>query len=409
MKIVHISTTERTGGAAIAANRLHKAMLRNSIDSQMLVLRRNSNSSLVKVACNSRWQRINGEYIKPIKASRVKYNRNQLGQFSSFDFGTDISTDDVVRGADVIYLHWVNDGFQSFDTICKILELGKPTYWLMHDMFPITGGCNYSFGCEEYTRNCSGCKYFDMKLTSGASKQFARKARLKEYKNLHWIAPSKWLYDCASKSGLVDVDRLYHLPLIISPAFQPMDASVARELLGLPQDKKIILAGADNILGVPYKGWNEFREAIQSVYKRVDNARDMEVVLFGAEYIKEGADSIPFKSTFLGQMSDEYSMNLIYNAADFLVASTMMDNYPQTIAESLCSGTPVVGFKTGGIVDMIEATGNGVLCEQGNTEELAEGILKMLETSNEPNLSYLKEFANEVELINQHKALWDEN
>ena len=47
MKILHLNYHENSGGAAIAANRIHRALLKQNIDSLMLVQNKTSNSDKV--------------------------------------------------------------------------------------------------------------------------------------------------------------------------------------------------------------------------------------------------------------------------------------------------------------------------------------------------------------------------
>jgi glycosyltransferase involved in cell wall biosynthesis len=52
----------------------------------------------------------------------------------------------------------------------------------------------------------------------------------------------------------------------------------------------------------------------------------------------------------------------------------MADNQPTTVQESLCCGTPVVGFNIGGIPDMIRHKENGYLAKYKDAADIAEGI-----------------------------------
>ena len=81
----------------------------------------------------------------------------------------------------------------------------------------------------------------------------------------------------------------------------------------------------------------------------------------------------------MGRLYDEHSLALCYSAADIFIAPSLEDNLPNTIMESLSCSTPVVGFKTGGIPDMIEQKQNGYLVEYKSVDDLAQGIYWMLE------------------------------
>ena len=49
--------------------------------------------------------------------------------------GSDITSLQAFKEADVIHLHWVNQGMLSLDGLRAILGSGKPVVWTMHDMW----------------------------------------------------------------------------------------------------------------------------------------------------------------------------------------------------------------------------------------------------------------------------------
>jgi hypothetical protein len=64
-----------------------------------------------------------------------------------------------VQAADVIHLHWVNQGFLSLKNIYQLSALGKPIVWTLHDMWAFTGGCHYSSDCVRFKEVCGFCPY----------------------------------------------------------------------------------------------------------------------------------------------------------------------------------------------------------------------------------------------------------
>ena len=52
-------------------------------------------------------------------------------------------------------------------------------------------------------------------------------------------------------------------------------------------------------------------------------------------------------------LNDEISLRLAYNAADLTLHTAPIDNLPNTIAESMTCGTPVMAFEVGGVPEMI--------------------------------------------------------
>jgi glycosyltransferase involved in cell wall biosynthesis len=115
-------------------------------------------------------------------------------------------------------------------------------------------------------------------------------------------------------------------------------------------------------------------------------------------------DAIPFKTKFLGFLKDEYSMMLVYNATDVFVVPSIADNQPTTVMESMCCGTPVVGFNVGGIPDMIKHKENGDLAKYRDTDDLAEGIKFCLKSRLKGYM--LSNFTPDV-TIKKHLELFD--
>ena len=89
-------------------------------------------------------------------------------------------------------------------------------------------------------------------------------------------------------------------------------------------------------------------------------------------------NKIPFEVIKAGFLNSEYDLNMYYSASDILVLPTLAENLPNTILESMASGTPVVGFKTGGLLDAITHLENGYLANHGDSIDLAFGINAIL-------------------------------
>lgn len=303
-------------------------------------------------------------------------NANEnFGLFSYPLLGTNVAKLAQVQEADVIYLHWVLMGFMNLNHIEQLAKLGKPIVVIMHDMWYLTGGCHYSFDCDKYKNKCHNCQVFQGEKDRDLSTRgFEHKMKFfKKYNNLHFVSPSKWLYECAQESALTKDKPLYHIPNVLDRSrFKPVDKKVAKEILNIGQEEKVILFGAVSVTS-PYKGWSYLKSALQSLYQQ-EHPENTTVVVFGSSNNQAMADSIPFKTRFLGRLHDEYTVALAYNAADVFVAPSLADNLPYTIFESLGCGTPVVAFHTGGIPDLIQHRINGYLARYKDSEDIAEGI-----------------------------------
>ncbi|MDP4222856.1 MAG: glycosyltransferase [Bacteroidota bacterium] len=372
VKVVHIQKSVMSTGRAPL--RLHKAMLKENIDSSILSLDFdvNQSDSVRKTSTGSRIRARMDNFLQSLITRNVK---KQYGLYSFPILGTDVSGYELVRNADIIYLHWVQGGYLNLSGYRRLTRIGKPVVIVMHDMWTITGGCHHSFDCEKYTLQCADCPMF---LKTGpidwVSIEFRRKKKLYSgFRNVSFVSPSKWLSDCAERSELTKDKPLYHIPNIIDTTlFKPVGKSFARRILNLDENEIIIGFGAFEISSA-YKGWAELVKALE-ILSSDPAANSISMLVFGAGYKKEIAETIPFKTRFMGFLKDEYSTVLVYNAIDVFVTPSLADNFPTTILECQSCGTPVVGFEVGGIPEIIRHKENGYLAKYRDAGDLASGI-----------------------------------
>jgi glycosyltransferase involved in cell wall biosynthesis len=84
---------------------------------------------------------------------------------------------------------------------------------------------------------------------------------------------------------------------------------------------------------------------------------------------------------FLGVIKDEAVMRQIYSSADVTVLSSLQENLPNSIMESMACGTPVVAFNIGGIPQLVDHNLNGYLAPPFDTSDLARGITTLISNS----------------------------
>ena len=147
---------------------------------------------------------------------------------------------------------------------------------------------------------------------------------------------------------------------------------MARELMGLPKNKKLVLFGAMEATSDPRKGFQYLMPAIQKLKKK-SLAKEIEVIVFGASE-PENAPDFGLPTHYVGLLHDEISIALLYSAVDVFAAPSVQDNLPNTVMEALACGTPVVAFDIGGMSDMIDHKKNGYLAKPLDIHDFARGI-----------------------------------
>lgn len=277
---------------------------------------------------------------------------------------------------DVINLHSVNRysiARLDRDIAVPLSEIA-PVAWTLHDMWPLTGCCGYTIDCEK-EKSCGWeitRKMFSSESAATEHGPVADEARsLKSCgSRLSFISPSQWMADQA-----VDVFHGYFnsdaMPNGLDlDEFQPISTASAREALGLSVSGKLML-GVVSQTQMKRKGARFLIDAVQQL------GADCRLCLAGAVSPSQKNDW-PDDVIYLGPIGDSRLLRLAYSAANATVVPSLMDNLPNVLLESLACGTPCIGFRVGGIPEVIRDNQNGFLAEEGNASDLAQQMGKVI-------------------------------
>ncbi|MDR1407602.1 MAG: glycosyltransferase [Tannerella sp.] len=80
---------------------------------------------------------------------------------------------------------------------------------------------------------------------------------------------------------------------------------------------------------------------------------------------------------FTGQLPADELLPLVQRARFTVMPSIWYENNPYSVIEALCTGTPVLGARIGGIPELIDAGRNGDLFSPGDVDDLQAGIVAM--------------------------------
>ena len=382
MRVLIVNTSERTGGAAVAASRLMKALNNNGVKAKMLVRDKESDSLTVVGLPKSPmlhwyflWERL-------VIFCRLHFSRKHLFEIDIANTGSDITKLREFQEADVIHLHWINQGMLSLNGICKILRSGKPVVWTMHDIWPATGICHLTLGCHYFVNRCANCKYLPGGGGSNdlASRIWQKKQQMQVDENIYYVACSRWLESEAKTSALLKGQKITSIPNPIDThIYKKGNKEEARQRLGLPLDKKLILFASQRVTN-ENKGMSYLVEACRQL------SDQCEVVILGG-HAEEVVEQLPMKAYPLGYVNEEQRIVDVYNAADVFVLPSLSENLPNTIMEAMACGVPCVAFKVGGIPEEIDHLKNGYVAAYRDAEDLAKGIAWVLEEADYESLS----------------------
>lgn len=250
---------------------------------------------------------------------------------------------------DIVHLHSINGHCVNIYQLLAYLKKNRiPTVVTNHAEFFYTGNCPYAFFCEGWKCGChrcetkqqaTGCRFFGRPHTAWRKMKNA----FAGHSNVHIVSVSPWSYNRSSAAPILEgLPQSTILNGVNCEVFSYRDQRDAREFLGLSSEEKIVLHVTSNFSDNPQdmKGGKYLIE----LAKRF---RDKKVrfLVAGRHNI---SDPLPENITLLGQLGDQRLLADYYAAADLTVLVSQRETFGMAVAESLCCGTPVVGFESGG-------------------------------------------------------------
>ncbi|MBL4585512.1 MAG: glycosyltransferase [Flavobacteriales bacterium] len=280
---------------------------------------------------------------------------------------------------DVILVTFMQ-GFLTFKNLLELhQEFNCKIIVYMMDMAPLTGGCHYAWDCTRYFNNCGKCPayYSETENDQSRSNWEFKKASISKTP-IELIGGSQWLLDQALKSGLFKDCKWHKLfTPIDSDLFKPRPKHDARKQLGIPVENHVIFFGANSVTE-ERKGFRFLLEALEQLNNLLSETdRKVHLAIAGSGMPDQ---EFPLEHTALGHLSHQ-QLAMAFAAADIFVSPSIEDSGPMMVNQSIMAGTPVVAFKTGVALDLIDDGKTGFLAECGNSEQLAEAIYKILTMS----------------------------
>lgn len=378
MKVVLINTYAFKGGAAVACRRLMQALQKQGVDARMLVCCEPSETADI-MSVNGSWFRrqlaffcFAWERWTIFVANR--FSRKNLFAVSVANSGSDITRHPAVQEADVIHLHWINQGFLSLKDLKKLLSTGKPVVWTMHDMWPMTGICHHARDCERFRQRCGACFFLDGKDENDLSARILKRKETLDLSGVRFVGCSRWLADKARQSTLLGGCAITDIPNPIDLSFwyrQECDSS--RAAFRLPVGKMLILFAAvkatDRRKGVDY-----LIESLNLLAVRYPEWHDRLALVVMGRWDNGLNERFPFPVYPVGFLTDEIRIRNLYSAVDLFVTPSLEENLPNTIMEAMACECPVVGFEVGGIPEMIDHEATGYVARYRSSDDFCEGM-----------------------------------
>ena len=360
MKVLHLNFTDSGGGAAIAMMRLHYQLIKNGIDSSVLVMSKQQTDSSNIICVTDMYNSFDKvrRYFAKIRHrfTKQKYHSYIYSVLERLDF-------------DVLHIHWIYDDYGDMLSLSELEHFHKPIVISLHDCVSFTGGCHYYYCGGKYTE-CRGCQIERYKKE--AEDVFKTKRKVYSNLNITFVAPSSWMFKMALNSELLHNCHIIQIPWGIDiSVFYPQNKQKMRRMLGWDTSDIVLLSGAVNASD-PLKGIQD----LEIMYGKLQTAfpeRHIRLLCFGKR--KETIGNIEC----VGFVQNDDMLSMLYNAADVMLVPSRQESFGLTTEEALACGTPVVVYDRTGMTDMVCHQRNGYIARSCDVDDFSDGVLYCIE------------------------------
>lgn len=379
MRVCHLSYSDRHGGAARAALRIHAALLDAEAaewTSTMRVSRRLADHPSIQGPQGRKAGLSMARATLGGQLSALQRSPNRILHSPSW-LPCRLDRELNASDADLLHLHWLQGEMISIEAIGR---LRKPLVWTLHDCWAFSGSEHYPNGLEDlryqegYHHHNRPPGHHGLDLDRWCWKR----------KRQHWrspmqlVCPSRWLAGCVQRSELLGDWPVRVIPYPLPTAvYRPWPRALARQLFGLPVEGKLLLFGALDGSRDLRKGWDLLEAALSKLAHTVPG---LQAVVFGQSEPTE-PPRLGLSIHYVGALHDDQALAMLYSAADVMVVPSRLDNLPQTALEAQSCGVSVVAFNATGLPDVVEHERTGYLADPYDPADLAHGIGWVLESS----------------------------
>lgn len=278
---------------------------------------------------------------------------NLLSRFSGLMYGgCFFSTNKLIsiikkEKPDVVHLHCINGYFVNIYRLITWLKKSRiKTVLTLHAEFMHTANCGYALDCDRWKTGCGKCprrkEETKSLLFDGTAWSWKKMKRAFDgFDTLTAASVSPWIMGRAMQSPILKgKHHVVVLNGLDAGVFHPVENSDLRERWGIGE-KKLVLHVTASFSLAP--------EHIKGGCHVVEMASRMPEVMFAV--VGNGAveqSDLPDNMIFVGRAKTQQELAEWYSTADVTLLTSKKETFSMVTAESLCCGTPVVGFEAGG-------------------------------------------------------------
>ena len=276
---------------------------------------------------------------------------------------------------DIVHIHCINGYFVNVYRLITWLNRNNiSTVLTLHAEFMYTANCAHALDCEKWKTGCGNCPRFRKETKSLFFDRTHRSwikmnQAFENFNNLTVVSVSPWLMDRAKQSPILkDKEHITVLNGLDTDIFKfCYDKNIKKEL-GITNEKVVFHAtpkfsnNPDHIKGGYY------------ILELAKQMKDLKFVIAG-----NYSDNFlaPDNVILLGNISSKESLAKLYSMSDITIIASRKETFSMIVAESLCCGTPVAGFKAGA-PEQIAVHEYSRFAEYGKVGELKEIIIELL-------------------------------
>lgn len=339
MKILQVNCVYKKGSTGKITYDIHSELLKQGIES---------------VVCYGRGEKINEPHVYKTCGEVYSKINHLLSEFAGVMYGgCFFSTNKLIKiikkeKPDVVHLQCINGYFVNIYRLVSWLKKHDiKTVLTLHAEFMYTANCGHALDCDKWQTGCGHCPRLKQETKSffidGTHKSWMKMKKAFDgfNDNLIVTSVSPWLMERAKLSPILN-DKKHEVVLngVNTDIFHFYDTSELRSQMGLNGVKVIFHAtpsfddNINNIKGGYY------------VLKLAEKMLNENVKFVVAGSYPEGL-KVPSNVILLGKVSDQEMLAKYYSMTDVTLLTSKKETFSMVTAESLCCGTPVVGFKAG--------------------------------------------------------------
>ena len=286
---------------------------------------------------------------------------------------------------DIVHLQCLNGYFVDIYKLINYLKKAKiKTILTLHAEFMYTGGCSHSRLCNKWQNDngCKNCKKYREETGSLIFNQTNKmwKKMKKAFTGfstdkIRIISVSPWLDNRVARSPILgNFNHKVILNGLDTNTFKYYETDDLRKSLNL-ENKKIIFHATPN--------FNDDKKHIKGGYYVLELAKkfkdEKEIVFVVAGNVTTKIE-MPDNVILLGKVTNQELLAKYYSMANLTILTSQFETFSMVCAESLCSGTPVVGFKAGA-PEQISIQQYSEFVEYGKIDELESAVKNWLNKS----------------------------